>query len=382
MSVRIENETAALVEAGYKVKIYRWDRGKFPGLKPCHPDIEVKAIKTKATKKILPFIFTFLKFLSGLLSELKDEEFDIILCTHPFLLLFCLIMGKAKSAKVVYDVKEYYSFNWSRIFPPSLQGLARIVIESLENEMIKRVDALTIVDSRGDFLEKRYRKFNDNVKVLYNVPELHVEPSEQKVEELREEYKNKKVLVFVGGIVKQIGVIKALEALERVREKFDIKLLFIGRFRDRSRKECLEFIQQNKLEDNVEFVSWLPYVELLCYLEVADGGMALYQPVGTHKFLSKGNGRKFSTYMQASLPIVGPEFGEIGQMVREEKCGILVDTTDPEEIAKAITFLLEHPEEARALGKRGRKAVEEKYNWEIEKRKLLQAYESLESDTD
>jgi hypothetical protein len=38
---------------------------------------------------------------------------------------------------------------------------------------------------------------------------------------------------------------------------------------------------------------------------------------------------------------------------------------------------LEHPEEARAMGRRGREAVMQRYNWEIEAEKLLQCYEEL-----
>ena len=93
--------------------------------------------------------------------------------------------------------------------------------------------------------------------------------------------------------------------------------------------------------------------------------------------VSKGNGRKFFTYMQASLPIVGPEFGEVGLVVREERCGILCDTTNPDEIAKAIVYLLRHPEEARAMGQRGRAAIEQKYNLASELNKLLEVYQRL-----
>lgn len=113
------------------------------------------------------------------------------------------------------------------------------------------------------------------------------------------------------------------------------------------------------------------------YLKIAHVALALQQPVGSFLLVSKGNGRKFFTYMQAGLPIIAPNFGEIGLVVKEERCGILVDTTRPEEIAEAITYLLEHPEEAKAMGKRGRRAIEEKYNWEIEKKKLLDAYHNL-----
>ena len=81
--------------------------------------------------------------------------------------------------------------------------------------------------------------------------------------------------------------------------------------------------------------------------------------------------------MQASLPIVGPTFGEIGRLVLEEGCGLLVDTTDTSAVAAAILELLFNPEQAAEMGCRGRAAIETKYNWEIEQAKLVAAYSSL-----
>ena len=42
-----------------------------------------------------------------------------------------------------------------------------------------------------------------------------------------------------------------------------------------------------------------------------------------------------------------------------------------EEIAKAIQFIVEHPAEAEQMGKNGRRAVEERYNWGREEIMLL-----------
>ncbi|MFC1846255.1 glycosyltransferase, partial [Chloroflexota bacterium] len=70
-----------------------------------------------------------------------------------------------------------------------------------------------------------------------------------------------------------------------------------------------------------------------------------------------------------------------GQVVREEKCGILCDTTDPREVADAIVFLLKNPQEAKTMGTRGRKAFEQKYNWNIEREKLLRLYQKLGMNT-
>ena len=46
-------------------------------------------------------------------------------------------------------------------------------------------------------------------------------------------------------------------------------------------------------------------------------------------------------------------------------------------IAKAIDYLVTHPQEAERMGRNGQRAVAEKYNWGIEESKLLQFYVGL-----
>ena len=56
---------------------------------------------------------------------------------------------------------------------------------------------------------------------------------------------------------------------------------------------------------------------------------------------------------------------------------ICVDSLNPEEIANAIRWIIEHPAEAEQMGRNGRKAVQERYDWGMEENKLLNLYESL-----
>lgn len=58
-----------------------------------------------------------------------------------------------------------------------------------------------------------------------------------------------------------------------------------------------------------------------------------------------------------------------------------VDPLNPQEIAEAIEYLITHPKEARGMGENGRRAVQEKYNWESEAKKLLALYEELLNDS-
>ena len=70
---------------------------------------------------------------------------------------------------------------------------------------------------------------------------------------------------------------------------------------------------------------------------------------------------------------------EVGRIVREADCGMLVDVTRPEAIAAARAGLLKDPEEAARLGGNGRRLIEEKYNWQREEKVLLDAFATLEA---
>ena len=81
--------------------------------------------------------------------------------------------------------------------------------------------------------------------------------------------------------------------------------------------------------------------------------------------------------MAAGKPIVASDVPLHADIIRETRCGIVVNPYDVEAHASAILYLLQHPEEAQQMGSNGRRAVLDKYNWENESKKLLKLYEEL-----
>jgi glycosyltransferase involved in cell wall biosynthesis len=72
-------------------------------------------------------------------------------------------------------------------------------------------------------------------------------------------------------------------------------------------------------------------------------------------------------YMASGLAVIAPQYArEIADIVESEQCGILVDFEDPEDVARAISFLSENRDQCRAMGARGRRAFESRFNWEDE----------------
>ena len=134
------------------------------------------------------------------------------------------------------------------------------------------------------------------------------------------------------------------------------------------------------LIEHIEIIAWIPYQEMMHYLKISKVGLALHQPHERFKYISKGTGRKFFTYMESGVPIVGPKFAKVGEIVEETGCGVLVDTNDKNAIANAIIDLLGNPNKIQEMGKKGRKAIEERYNWKLEESKLLNVYKKVNSN--
>lgn len=106
----------------------------------------------------------------------------------------------------------------------------------------------------------------------------------------------------------------------------------------------------------------------------ADAGIVCLHPMVNYLL---GLPVKMFEYMAVGLPVIASNFPLWKKIVEENNCGICVSPLNPEEIAKAIEYLIEYPEEAKKMGENGRKAVLEKYNWENESKKLLKIYEKL-----
>ena len=73
--------------------------------------------------------------------------------------------------------------------------------------------------------------------------------------------------------------------------------------------------------------------------------------------------------MAIGLPVVTSKFKLYSEIVDKNNVEYVL-TTNPDEIAKAIEYIMTHPKKAKEMGQNGRKLVEDKYNWSIEERKL------------
>ncbi|MDT8390982.1 MAG: glycosyltransferase [Lentisphaeria bacterium] len=86
---------------------------------------------------------------------------------------------------------------------------------------------------------------------------------------------------------------------------------------------------------------------------------------------------KFFEYMQAGIPILCSNMEAWKEFVEGQGIGVTVDPEDLDDQREKIQYLIDHPDECREMGRRGRRLVETHYNWQTQADRLLRLYDDL-----
>lgn len=177
-------------------------------------------------------------------------------------------------------------------------------------------------------------------------------------------------IAYVGGISRIRGILEVVRAMGFVES--GARLQLAGHFGQKNVKEAA------RLEEGWDRVDGLGFVgreEVRDLLGKCVAGVVTFLPSPNHL---DAQPNKMFEYMSAGVPVIGSHFHLWKRIIEGNECGICVDPLDPEAIAQAIDYLITHPNEAARMGRNGQRAVNEKYNWGIEEKKLLDFYNLLE----
>ncbi len=178
-------------------------------------------------------------------------------------------------------------------------------------------------------------------------------------------------VVFVGGITEIRGALEMVAAMAALPAGGEVRLVLAGSI---SPPELEARMQRTPGWERVTYLGWQERDAVRDLLARARAGLVLYLPAANHL---RAQPNKLFEYMSAGIPVIASDFPLWRRIVEEVGCGLLADPTDPRAIAEAIAWVLAHPREAEAMGRAGRQAVEERFNWEVEARELLALYADL-----
>jgi len=168
------------------------------------------------------------------------------------------------------------------------------------------------------------------------------------------------------------GTLQVIEAAAKSRARIPgLRILMFEpsvRRDDAGYRTLASRISDRDLSEIIDLRATIPMQQMPGVLQSCDAGLIAY---GRDLGIESLPNRLFE-YMAAGLPVIGPSYaGEIASVIKAEKCGILVDFENPDEIAEAFVQLSDHPEQCREMGRRSRNAFLARHNWESEIRPVI-----------
>lgn len=171
-----------------------------------------------------------------------------------------------------------------------------------------------------------------------------------------------RVVLFVGRLSKKKGVHVLLNAMKKVAEKNpDTALVVIGSkwYGKNDSDDYTRFIANlaSSLTVPIVFTGFIPPAHIPAYFNIGDVFVCASQ-------WNEPLARVHFEAMAAGLPIVTTDRGGNAEVVGDHVNGLVIeDCMDTSVMAECISYLLQNPEVAAAMGCNGRMQAETRFNW-------------------
>jgi glycosyltransferase involved in cell wall biosynthesis len=300
------------------------------------------------------------KTVKRVFEKAKELDSDLYHFHDPELIPIGLKL-KRYGKKVIFDAHE--DFPKQLLGKPYLNKITRLLMskgfELYEKYSCVKFDAIM---TATPCIKNKFLKINKNSIDINNYPILGELANSGNWGIKQNE------VSFVGWIAKIRGIEQIISALEFTN---GIRLNLAGAFTNQTEEKAAKSIQAWSYVNELGFLDRKQISELLAK---SCAGIVTYLPLPNHV---DSQPNKMFEYMSAGIPIITSNFPLWKEIVEGSQCGICVDPLNSKLIGEAIQYIIDNPIEAEKMGKNGRKAVEQKYNWEIEESKLLDFYKEL-----
>jgi len=364
---RVRKEALALIERGYQVTIIAWDR--LSELAPDELDQGIRIQRVQAlpgaygsgTRQLL-VLPRFWRQVIRLGASLNPQA---VHCHDLDTLPAGWRLKRRLGLPLVYDAHEDYPALMSLYLPrPLTAGLSL-----LERWLMRAADATLTAST---IVAEQFRQRGvEPVTVIPNVPELApfdaVDPGQ--IAAGRQTLgidPETLVVAYIGGFSRNRAMLPLIEAGNDLP---GVEILLWGDGHQRP-----EVSRAAEAVPNVRYLGWLPSEQVPLMTSLAD---VIYYCLKTDYPGAIYNApNTLANAMAAGRPILANRVGDLGRIVGETGCGLLLDSVEPAAIRDAILALADPGLRSR-LGAAGRQAAQTIYNWNSAKERLWQVYDGL-----
>ncbi len=358
--LRAYNEARGLVDNGYQVTVLAWDRSGKSRPVEIRDGIRIKRIHTVASDttsiKTLPM---FMQFAAKVILWQKNQKVDIIHCHNLQLLPLGIYLKKTKKIPLVFDSCEPDYF---ALYPSVLHGGVR----SLEKLMVKMTDAVLV---HNDYQVNKYRKMeHPNVSLIGSYPTMDMIRHHSILEP-----PDKKRIVFgrIGSIYRDNGIEEMLAAFRLLLKRQDnVQLFFAGRVFEAYQDKFKNLLKG--MEDNITVIGAFDSGDMPDLYRKIDISIMIYK---RSLWFQNITPTKFFDSLAFGVPVIVSDMGGLKGIIKQYRCGIVVDEQDPQAVADAMETMIKQPEQISKMKNNGVQAIKEKFNWDLMLKKLIDVYD-------
>ncbi len=245
-------------------------------------------------------------------------------------------------------------------------------IRELERLCAEKADMIITV---SNYIRQEVMKIGvseEKIRVIYNgVDSRRFKPaSEREKRKVKNKYKldDCRVVLFLGRLDPSKGLDYLLRALPMVlEEEPETKVVIAGQ--GWLEPMLVTLAKLLGVEEHVVFAGYVPSNELPALYSTAE--------VFVSPSLCEPFGITLLEAMACRVAVVSTYTGGIPEFVKPMENGVLVDAHSPDQLAYAITLLLQDEALRHRLAENGRKTVEKDFTWEKTAMKTLKVYEEV-----
>lgn len=362
---RLYNEARALIDAGHRVSVIGWDRFKQNPYREFLDGIEVICPRISLPPRcglgVPPWhALHLLLWQQAAYREAmylhKRSAFDAIHCHFLDTIPVGIRLKRKLAIPLVYDARDMYGY----MMQASFQHWIARGFELLEKRWVAKADVIIAV---SDIMQTCLRKITDRpVAVIMNCKQL------QLTEYRPPDNGGRFTVLYIGTLHKARALPQLLHAVKDLRDVFCI-VGGIGEvgYVESIREEC-------RLNPNVSFVGRVPVDRVLSMTAQADVIFCMFDTTNPDYVIGTPN--KLFEAMVCGRPIICTRGIYSGEFTEREDIGLTVEYNE-ESLRQAIIKLRDDPELRERLGRNALNAALNKYNWQQEKKKLIELYASV-----
>lgn len=376
--VRVEKICGALADAGHEVTILSRNREALTREERISRNLTIRRLNPglgPVSRNLINFPAFFSPFwLREIVRTSKETAAQTIIVRDLPLGLTAYWAGAVAGIPVVMDMAENYpamiadTWRYGQVGP--LDGLIRNprLLRILERHTLPRMDGIMTVSTPSTDRVSGAVSSATHVWMVGNTPVLR----SGKAGGAPSAFADRIVstgglrLLYVGGLEEFRGLDVALRALAILQGMaVEASLFVVG---DGPSLPALRGLAADLgIEEHVHFAGWLEPQEVPVVTESADVCLVPHY-VTEHVDTTLPN--KIFDYMQAGKPVIVTHSRTLRQIVESTGCGAWYQDDNPEELAERVMSFRSREARTQA-GYCGRDAIRTRFNWELDKRRLL-----------